>query len=155
MAGGEEHMGVGTIQSPVHVVQARRIEAMTPYVRTAALSVLSALVLACGSSGGPGARGSSNVITAEELAAVEAPTVYEAVERLRPHFLRGRGTTSMRNAQPALPVVYYAGVRQGGIEMLRQLRTRDVVEVRYLNASDATTRYGTDHTGGAIVVVLR
>jgi hypothetical protein len=53
-------------------------------------------------------------------------------------------------------VVYIAGVRQqGGPAVLRQVRFGDVREIQYLGGVDATTRYGTDHAGGAILVILR
>lgn len=119
-----------------------------------ALPLLLMMVTACGAGAATGSR-SSMVITSDELDAITVPTVYEAVERLRPQFLRSRGASSVRSPQPTIPVVYVAGVRYGGPDSLRQLRTSDVREIRYLNASDATTRYGTDHAGGAIIVTLR
>lgn len=134
---------------------ARRGEAAVGCGRpTRVLALLLMMVTACATGASTGSR-SATVITAEELDAITVPTVYEAVERLRPQFLRSRGASSVRNPQPMMPVVYVGGVRYGGPESLRQLRTSDVQEIRYLNASDATTRYGTDHTGGAIVVTLR
>jgi hypothetical protein len=41
------------------------------------------------------------------------------------------------------------------VEILRSIRAGDVEEARFLNARDATTRYGTDMTAGAIEVVTR
>jgi hypothetical protein len=109
----------------------------------------------CSSGGGRAARGSSSIITRAELNTLDLSTAYDAVQRLRPQFLRGRGSTSIRNPQPVLPVVYIAGVKQGGPEALHRVRVSEVAEIRYIGASDATTRYGTGHTGGAIEVVLR
>ena len=120
---------------------------------TVCLAVL--VLLACGTTGGGTRRGSSNVISREELSNLDISTAYDAVQRLRPHFLRGRGSASIRDPNPVLPVVYISGVKQGGPEALHRVRVSEVDEIRYINAADATTRYGTGHTGGAIEVVLR
>jgi hypothetical protein len=131
----------------------RRVAAVQLQRATVCLAIL--VLLACGSSGaGPG-RGSANVITRSELSTLDLSTAYDAVQRLRPQFLRGRGSTSIRDPNPVLPIVYIAGVKQGGPEALHRVRVSEVEEIRYINASDATTRYGTGHTGGAIEVVLR
>jgi hypothetical protein len=46
-------------------------------------------------------------------------------------------------------------VRRGGPEALRQIRIQELEEIRFISATDATTRWGTDHAGGAIEVKLR
>jgi hypothetical protein len=124
-------------------------------LQRAAVYVAMLVLLGCSSAGAGAARGSSTVITRAELNTLDLSTAYDAVQRLRPHFLRGRGSTSIRDPQPVLPVVYIAGVKQGGPEALQRVRVSEVEEIRYIGASDATTRYGTGHTGGAIEVVLR
>ena len=117
--------------------------------------MLGAAMSACASSGATSPRRSLDVITQAEMTATNLPSVYEAVQRLRPQWLRGRGSTSSMNNDPALPVIYVSGMRQGGPEALRSLRTNDVSEVRFISASDATTRWGTGHIGGAIEVIVR
>ena len=77
------------------------------------------VLLACSTTGGGTRRGSSTVITREELSTLDISTAYDAVQRLRAHFLRGRGSTSIRDPNPVLPVVYIAGVKQGGPEARR------------------------------------
>ncbi len=128
------------------------------HATNAALAVVAFATLvfaaACASSGHSRPRTSNNVITREELSALEVTTAYEAVERLRPHFLRGRGPTSIRNTQVTRPVVFVGGVRAGGPEALYRVLLTQVYEIRFLNAADATTRFGTDHAGGAILVTL-
>jgi hypothetical protein len=133
----------------------QRVRGRRTLVRLCAPAALL-LLTACGTPGQLGRLATNTTITEAELAALDVATAYHAVERLRPDFLRGRGTVSVRSPQTALPVVYLAGVRQqGGPEALRQIRHRDVREIQYLKAADATTRYGTDHAGGAILVILR
>lgn len=106
---------------------------------------------ACASGGGAGGvrRGSSTRITAEELDSVAELDLFAAISRLRPQWLRP-GTRGQ------LPEVVLNGSHQpGGAEMLRNIRASDASELEYMSASDATTRYGTGFTGGAIVVTTR
>ncbi len=118
-----------------------------------ALGLVSALLIACGAARSGGAR-NPNLITTDELRALNVSNAYEAVERLRPMFLRTRGVQSA-TAEAQLPVVYIDGIRQGGPEVMRTLPLTDVQEIRYISAADATTRYGTNHTGGAIEIRIR
>lgn len=106
-----------------------------------------------GSAAAPGR--SSDRITLEEIEASGVPTAWELVSRLRPNWLRGRGSPDLRGSSPVLPVVYVAGVRQGGIETLRGILRSGVREMRYLDAITATTRWGEGHAGGVIEVQLR
>jgi hypothetical protein len=98
-----------------------------------------------------GARSSSNLLTAREIASTPAVDAYDAVQRLRPNFLRSRSTASTSNAYP---VVYVDGLRKGGVEYLRVIRAAEVAEIRYLSAIDATTRYGMNVEAGVLDVKL-
>jgi hypothetical protein len=44
---------------------------------------------------------------------------------------------------------------RGGLDVLEGLYVREIQEMRFLSASDATTRYGTGYPGGIIEVVTR
>lgn len=109
----------------------------------------------CASAGGGGAGGdgggrrSSTRIAADELATVSELDLFSAVQRLRPQWLRP-GTRG------ALPGLIVDGTPQsGGVEQLRSYQAADVGSLELMNASDATTRYGTGYTQGAIVVNTR
>jgi hypothetical protein len=52
-------------------------------------------------------------------------------------------------------VVYIEGIREPSLDALRRLDVTSILLIDYLGAADATTRYGTGHTGGAILVSLR
>lgn len=117
---------------------------------------LLAALAGCASSGnGSRSLQSRNVITAAEVQEINVTTVYEAIMQLRPHFLQSRGQTSIRDPSAGEPVVYVNGVRYGSTSTLQGLRAMDVAEIRFLSASDATTRYGTGHVGGVIEVRTR
>lgn len=116
---------------------------------------LASLVLTASCShtlhGPAGSRSTSNLLTAREIAATPAVDAYDAIQRLRPAFLRSRSTASRSNAYA---VVYVDGIRKGSLEALRLIRADEVAEIRYLNAMDATTRYGMNVEAGVIQVTL-
>jgi len=93
-----------------------------------------------------GVRRSSNRITAEELAAVSELDLQDAVKRLRPAWLRA-------GSRGALAAVILDGSPQsGGVDVLSSMRAADVESLEFMSASDATTRYGTGYSAGAIVI---
>lgn len=123
---------------------------------TLLLSVLLAVGLtACASSGSSGPRrGSRDRITIEELEEWASQDLFTLVQRVRPSWMQVRAPVTS-NGRPTIAVIV-DGVRQAGsLEVLRSYRASEIEEVSYMNARDATTRYGTDMTAGAIVVVTK
>lgn len=101
-------------------------------------------------------RRDPNVITVEELASRPTLTARQAIEQLRPQFLRVRGTTTLGNAQTQDVIwVYVDGTRMGTVEVLNNIGVHEVREIRYLNPAEATNRYGTGHVQGAILVTRK
>jgi len=104
-----------------------------------------------GCAGAGGARlggGSANELSEADFTPdMQVLTLYQAVQRLRPAWLRGRGGQR--------PLVYVNGVRRGGVEELEALRVDQITTAERMSPSDATTRYGTDHGGGVIFVILK
>ncbi len=91
-----------------------------------------------------------DVVTGEQLAETQQTSVYDALRLLRPRWLRARGGGG---ATRTLTVnVYMASQRMGTVEFLRTLDTQGVRELRYYTGSEATTMFGTDNAGGAIVI---
>jgi hypothetical protein len=118
--------------------------------------------------GGAGGGGDPDLLTAENLAPYMASDTYTVIRRLRGNWLRTRATgtmTDMRTGQanPNLGAndesqikVYVDGsLRIEGVESLKSLPVEDVLEIRRLNARDATMQYGTDHGAGAILVTTK
>lgn len=115
-----------------------------------------AILAAC--SGNPGTDSPNrqrDLISPEEIAELNVSTAYDVVRQLRPEYLRSRGTMSLREAGGEYAVVYLNGMRLGGLDQLNSIRATDVQMIRYISASDATTRWGTGHTGGVIEVVVK
>lgn len=100
-----------------------------------------------------------NVITQEEieLSMANRPmrTAFDVIQYLRPNFLRMRGTTSGIVEGQATPVVYVNLVRFGDVQSLNNIYVEQVKEIRYMPATDATTRFGIGHSAGAILVTLK
>ncbi|MFW6202644.1 MAG: hypothetical protein ACOC8B_08695, partial [Gemmatimonadota bacterium] len=123
-----------------------------------ALLVVTAIAIGVGgcaavTAGGSG--GSSDVITLEQIEAASGSTAYEIIREIRPRFLTSRGAVRLSaDADPSdtEPVVYVDGVRFGELDSLHNLQKSDLMEIRRLSSGDATTRFGTGHVGGAILV---
>jgi len=122
--------------------------------------LLAAIVLFAGcAASAPGAGrpgvGDRSILTSDEIVTSTGRNVYEVIAQLRPEYLRSRGAGSLRNEAPPRATVYVDNVRFGALETLQSLTVDHLLRVEYLSASDATTRFGTDHTGGAILVTTR
>jgi hypothetical protein len=103
----------------------------------------------------PAVRRDANLITEEELAKSPARNGLQAVQMLRPDWLRGRGATSIRETSPTQVVVYVNEQRLGGPEQLEGLAITAIKSLRHMSASEATNRWGTGHNGGVISVITR
>ena len=60
----------------------------------------------------------------------------------------------MRSSAPEYPVVYIDDVPSGGLEALQRISSLSILEIRFLAARDASTRFGLNHAGGAILVSI-
>jgi hypothetical protein len=125
-----------------------------------AVSLSALLLAACASgtsarAGGPQgttARRDANVITAEEIRANSAQTLYDAVSTLRPAWMLRSRPTALLPQNEAQLIVYLDGTRFGNMDSLRQLAPGSVQTVRYFSPSAAEARFGPGHLKGAIEV---
>lgn len=124
-------------------------------VRTISGILLTAAVAACGASAPAQPRATRSVITAEEISSLNVTNAWEVIQHLRPDYLRSRGSVSIRNQAAQFAVVYVNGMRAGGLDELRSVRAGDVANIRFISAADATTRWGTGHTGGVIEITTK
>jgi hypothetical protein len=93
-----------------------------------------------------------NVITRAELEGWNSLNAYEAIRRLRPTWLRYRGQGVLTGPDRESMRIYVNGSFFGDADSLSNIQARNIREIRFLDARQATLRYGTDHTVGAIVV---
>ncbi len=125
------------------------------------LAAVALLVLgACGPapvSNDPYSGRNRNVLLLDEIGGSRSlgATAYDVIAQLRPEYLRNRGTVSIKNNVQATAVVYVDGTKFGELESLRSVSAEHIFRIDYMSASDATTRFGTDHTGGAIVITTK
>ena len=119
---------------------------------------LAVFVAACASGGGRGSGsggGRRDVLVHAELTGGTSPAtnLYDAIRVLRPEWLNTRAGSSMM--QSGTLMVYLDNARLGAPDQLRSIRTAQVESVRYVNPTEAQSRYGADHVHGAILVTSR
>lgn len=125
---------------------------------SAALAIacfVAVALVACAATRRQQPAGSRAQLLADEIDASGARTVHDAISRLRPEWLRRRGRISIQDPNAGEIVVYLDGLRYGGVGSLTTLRAGAVEDITYMDASDATTRFGTGHGGGAILIRTR
>lgn len=118
------------------------------------LSALLALLALAACAPGPTppgwpSLGAHATVTAGELALRGGTDLYDALVRCRPMWLRAGRRTDWP------PVGYLNGLRLADLSALAAVQVDEVLDVVLLTGPDATTRFGTGHSGGAIVVRVR
>jgi hypothetical protein len=103
----------------------------------------------------PGTARRSDVLTEDEFAGSAATDAYRLVQQYRPQWLRSRSPLTVLDPNAGQVQVFVNDVRWGHVSLLRDIRAQEVVEMRYLSAWEATSRYGTTHGGGVIAVQTR
>ena len=119
------------------------------------LLALFAGITACGAARSSPGGTSSDLITRSQIESLDDRTAFDLVQLLRPRWLTARMRGTLGNPTPAYAEVYVDGLRYGPLESLYQIPTNTIERIEYLGSLDATTRYGTGHMGGAILVVTR
>jgi hypothetical protein len=153
--------------------------------RTLALALVALAALAtAGEAQQKKIKRDRNLISAEELAELQGHNGYEAVEKLRPDWLRraerrltldsprmDRGSPSRSGTEEAQGAespmyadvtasqlkltVFVDQTEMGSVEELKRLRNDEIREIRFLNGSDAQQRYGPRFAAGVIQVTLK
>lgn len=104
--------------------------------------IVTVVFMGCGGTSPSTSRAPSRqerLITAEEIAKTNARNAQEIIERLRPLWLT------------RMPVTLYVNDVYSSIS-LRDVQSAEIQSIEYLSATDATTRYGTNHVRGAILI---
>jgi len=96
-----------------------------------------------------------NVLEGDEFERSTALDAYALVQEFRPNWLRSRGVISIRDQSAGEVKVYLNGVSIGNVNELRQIRSDNVRELRFLGAAEAQQRYGVGHGGGVIEVLTK
>jgi len=95
------------------------------------------LLTGCASTGeSGGTRRDQNLITAEEIAGIDASNLYDVVHRLRPRWLQTRAARTF-DMQEGQIVVYQDQTFLGNLDALRQLNPDAAYALRHLDAATA------------------
>ena len=104
-------------------------------------------------------RRNPDIIDAAEISAraFDAGNAMQIIQKLRPQMLQGRGLSSPTDptGETARPKVYVDNVSYGDVGSLTNLTATQIMQIQFLNARDATTRFGTGHMGGVILVTTK
>jgi hypothetical protein len=121
--------------------------------RTHVLALLVTFFLVgCASTGEGGQRSQRNLITVDEIQTRDFNTAHDIVWSLRPSWLRTEDRSGAYGGTITPLLVYVDGSRVGDVDFLKQIPATNVTTMRYLNPSEANTRFGTGHAGGVIIV---
>lgn len=99
--------------------------------------------------------GGANVITQAEIEYVGVGNAYEVIQRLRPNMLRRRMGSSLDKGEGGEIVVFMDNAKYGLPDQLAGISSDRIKEIRFINAADATTRWGTNYTEGVILVTTK
>lgn len=119
-----------------------------------------ALVSACASSGnGDQAPTNQDRLTFDELQSVQANSLYDAVQRLRPRWLTEERRSGSRSFGMTTDlVVYHHQTFLGGVDVLREWSPDAVRQLQWLDGPKAAATLsglGSRHVAGAIVIHTR
>lgn len=120
------------------------------------LLILATLLSLTACAARSGAEGRFDLITHEELQDQgQFANLYEVVEVLRPRWLRPQGGPDTFSGESGQVQVHMDGNWLGDVDVLRSLSPAGVTSMRWLRPLDASSRYGLDHSHGAIIISTR
>jgi len=92
-------------------------------------------------------------MTAEEILEGSANNALEVVRLLRPEWLVQRGQHAFNGFGMDDLRAYLDDIELGGVTTLAQVDVQSIESIRFLDAAQATARWGAGHTQGAIQVM--
>jgi hypothetical protein len=131
-------------------------------VRILSLIAVAAILGCAPASSGTAGRSSSstaprqaNLLTADEIAAANADVtnLYDAISRLRPHWLSSRGPTSFITQGTEYAIVFLDGQRHGDLHSLRSIPASEAEDIRYFNVTEAGAKFGLRGGSGGVIEV--
>ena len=132
------------------------IKSLWVSVFTVTLAGCAAKTPAASATDGPRSSSQRNrdLITQDDLSSdLRAESVLEVIRTLRPHFLNDRGTAALSDPEAGR---VHASIDDGRIVPIGELNgmhANEVIEIRFLNASQALQKFGTAARQGPIILV--
>jgi len=117
---------------------------------------LASVSVGCAATGGNAraSGGGMDFLTGDRIRETSAQNLYAAIRQLRPNWLSTRSRSSIMFEGSNRPIVYVNGVQHGELRTMNSMHVNDVARVQFISAPNATTRWGTGHSGGVISVDL-
>lgn len=133
-------------------------------LRRVVLLITAATTVACAASAGgasPGPRRDRNTITADELKATQASTLYDVVQRLHPEWLvphtqgtLGASGSGMSGAGSDTNIQVFMDTQHAGsVDVLRQFTPSQATQLKFYSSSEAQARFGNGNLNGVIQIV--
>ncbi len=99
-----------------------------------------------------------SIISGEELTNSHETSLYTAIQRLRPDWLRTRGPSSISagrsgNQDPDAVNVYQDLQKLGSVDVLRSMSLTQATSLKFYSASEAQLRFGTGNPNGVIQIL--
>lgn len=123
--------------------------------RFAALLCIALFSVGCSHLSKAGEGRNPNVITEEEIANVKGETAYDIIAKLRGNYLTSRGKSSLTLKVSTQPSVFLDNQEYGPVNTLKSIPASHILEIRFFEGWDATTKYGNNHTSGVIQIYTR
>jgi len=104
------------------------------------------------------ARRNANLLTTADFQGMESLNVGDAIQRLRPDWLRraearSRATMSRGSDGNDALAVWVDENRAGGAEVLKTMAVQGIASMRYYSGPEAQARFGNGNSNGAIHIV--
>jgi hypothetical protein len=115
--------------------------------------LVATVLIACAPPSTTRAGRDPNLLTRDEILASYTTNAYDAVAKLRPNFLVGRGQNTILGSDTGYPKVYLDHILFGDLQSLRSIDPMSVREIRFYNAGAASNRFGLGNASGAIEVI--
>lgn len=101
-------------------------------------------------------RTSRDVLTEDDIKAATAADAYDLIQRLRPAWLRQKGDPSQMDADGSREIrVWVNGRDAGGLSVLRNYDSHQIVSIRWVDSINARATYGRGYGRGVIALQTR
>jgi hypothetical protein len=98
----------------------------------------------------------ATLITQEQIDSCHAVSAFEAVDRLHPLFLAGRGKMSLQPGTAiAMPNVYVDNQFYGDVSVLHSISAASIESIRLYSASDAQQKFGRGNEAGVVGIFTK
>lgn len=111
---------------------------------------------ACATTNSKTIHNRHDVIKIEQIREQLASNAYDLIRKLKPQWLRSRGHRSIHfNKTAPYATVYVNDSKHGDIDSLSSIPAEHIKEIRFMNAGEAASRFGLNHSSRRLRVTVR